>query len=112
MSRPIDRLLEVGDRVIVRGAAGVVYGLVLEVKTTADLPALGEMAPAECDVARGLLADNFELCALISHKHQRREWKRPQTVCFFALRDLAGLWWDVRGQQLTLELSERKPNLV
>lgn len=98
--------LRLGDRVQVRARAGVVYGRVEAVSTTAALPDLAAAAPSmrpelegQHEEARAILEEwGVSRVAMISYAPAPG---RPDRLIFAAL-EVDGQWFDMQHQPLTI----------
>lgn len=85
-----------GQAVIITGAAaGTCPGQVLDVRMPGDLVPVPE-APNVALVAACMRDLDIQEVAYISHLHAGR------FVCFAALRDRDGRWWDLHRQALSI----------
>jgi hypothetical protein len=87
--------MKTGDMITVEGKAGRVTARVLDVRAADELPDL----PVDVsDAARKILADEFRNVAVIAY----RLGVERIPVMFVALEDERGIWWDLRGHQLSI----------
>jgi hypothetical protein len=88
-----------GDLVTVSARAGTVAAVVLDVRCIEDLP---DLPCVDAAAARAiLLADAFRRAAIIGYEYVDDCRKIP--LMFVALEDGAGLWWDLKGNNLQLD---------
>jgi hypothetical protein len=87
--------MKTGEMITVEGKAGKVTAQVLDVRAADELPDL----PVDVsDEARKILADEFRNVAVIAY----RFGVERIPVMFVALEDEQGIWWDLRGHQLSI----------
>jgi len=87
--------MKTGDMITVEGKAGKVTAQVLDVRAADELPDL----PVDVsDEARQILADEFRNVAVIAY----RFGVERIPVMFVALEDEQGIWWDLKGHQLSI----------
>lgn len=91
-------IFSTGDRVRVSAAVGTVDAVIVESRSTEDLPDLPMIESSE---ARELLRAEFSRVAFVQY-----DW-RGRAVMFVALQDgVTGCWFDLKGQKIEIALSE------
>jgi hypothetical protein len=98
--------MKTGDRVTISGAAGIVTGEILDLRSVDDLPDIAGTGDLGWITREALRADGDKRLALISHQYA--EW----TVYFIAIETREGKWFDLHGEELTITPASGPPTRI
>jgi len=98
--------MKTGDRVTITGAAGIVTGEIVDVRSVDDLPDIAGTGDLGWLTREALRADGDKRLALISHQYA--EW----IVSFIAIETRDGKWRDLQGQELTITPVDAQPRRI